>query len=175
MRWDDLFEDLDARLAHARRLERDAEVADRRDDDVASVDLLSRLLATEGDLSLQLLDGSWVDGRVRAAGPGWVLLSAGSPVRRQVLVPTAAACAVRGLSTASRPPGAVVLRRSLLLALRALAAAGEGVLVRTRAGDVRGRLARVGADHVDVVVPAGGGQSVVTVPFASLLNVTESG
>ncbi|WP_432482152.1 hypothetical protein [Kineococcus esterisolvens] len=175
MRWDDLFADLDARLAHARRMEQESEVADRWAADVASVDLLGRLLATDGELSVQLSDGSWVSGRTRAAGPGWVLLVAGSPVRRQVLVPTAAVCALRGLARNSVPPGAVTARRTLALALRALSSAGVGVLVRTRAGEVRGRLDRVGADHVDVVVPAEGHRAVLTVPFASLLNVTELG
>ncbi|WP_432499202.1 hypothetical protein [Kineococcus gypseus] len=178
MRWDDLFDDLDARLAHAGRLDREAEVADRRARDLASVDLLGRLLATAGELSVQLPDGGWVGGRVRAAGPGWVLLAAGAPVPRQVLVPTAAVCALRGLSRASTAPGAVAQRRTLVLALRALAAAGEDVLVRTPAADVRGRLVRVGADHVDVsapgtAAPGSGGAGVLTVPFASLLSVTE--
>ncbi|NAZ88147.1 hypothetical protein [Kineococcus indalonis] len=175
MRWDDLFADLDARLAHAERLEREAEVADRQARDVASVDLLGRLLATDGELSVQLPDGSWVGGLVRAAGPGWVLLAAGAPAPRQVLVPTAAVCAVRGLTRRSSPPGAVVARRTLVLALRALAGADVRVLVRTRAGDLRGRLARVGADHVDVAVPTGRGTEGVTVPYASLLSVTELG
>ena len=175
MRWDDLFADLDARLAHAQRLEREEEVADRRARDVASVDLLGRLLATDGELAVQLADGGWVAGPVRAAGPGWVLLTAGTPAPRQVLVPTAAVCAVRGLARRSSPPGPVVARRTLVLALRALAGADVGVLVRTRAADLRGRLSRVGADHVDVAVPAERGVEAVTVPHASLLSVTELG
>ncbi|MCI2237898.1 hypothetical protein MO973_30880 [Paenibacillus sp. TRM 82003] len=175
MRWDDLFEDLDARLAHVRRLEQEAEVADRRVADLAAVDLLGRLLAGDGELSVQLPDGGWVSGRVRAAGPGWLLLVTGPPLRRQVLVPTAAVCALRGLSPRSVQPGAVVARRTLGMALRALSAARVEVLVRTRAADVRGRLVRVGADHVDVVVPGQDPQAVVTVPFASVLNVTDLG
>ncbi|WP_337063474.1 hypothetical protein [Kineococcus sp. G2] len=175
MRWDDLFDDLDARLAHVQRVEREAEVDDRRVADLAAVDLLGRLLAGDGELSVQLPDGGWVSGRLRAAGRGWLLLVTGPPLRRQVLVPVTAVCALRGLSPRSVQPGPVAARRTLGAALRALAAAGVEVLVRTRAADVRGRLVRVGADHVDVAAPGRDPQAVVTVPLASLLSVTDLG
>ena len=175
MRWDDLFTDLEARAAHEHRQEFEAEVADRRLRDVATVALADRLVGTCGspgsDVALQLPDGAWVSGAVRDVGLEWVLLL----TPRQVLVPLAAVTAVRGLAAISGPPTtAVRARRTFLLAVRALSGAAVTVLVRTRAADVRGRLERVGADHVDVVT-ATGPRTVLTVPFAAVLSIAEAG
>jgi len=176
MRWDELFDDLEAQARHEERLDRDAEVADRRERELAQVALAHRWTGTGAAVVVvQLVDGSRVEGVVADVGVGWVLLTAGD-ARRQVLVATAAVATVRGLGHhAGPPPGAVAARRTLVLALRALAREREAVLVRTRAGDVRGVLGRIGADHVDVEPEArgaGADRGGLTVPFAALLSVT---
>jgi hypothetical protein len=176
MRWEELFDDLEARVRHEDRVQREAEVADRREQELAQVALVHRLTGTAGaPVGVQVSGGDWLEGTVTDVGVGWVLL-ASSDGRRQVLVAAAAVAAVRGLGRhAGPPPGGVAARRTLVLALRALARAGEPVLVRTRGGEVRGVLGRTGADHVDVDPQdrsAGPGAGTVTVPFTALLTVT---
>ncbi|ABS05267.1 hypothetical protein [Kineococcus radiotolerans] len=176
MRWDDLFEDLTGQAEHAERLQRDEEVFDRIRRDEATVALVDRVRAG-GDLVLVLRDGSRVAGRLAGAGPDWFLLQE-EWARRQVLVPAAAVSAVRGAPARSAAPwGPVAARRTLLMAVRALARAEEPVLVRAVALDVRGRIGRVGSDHLDVLVEVGrgAGEGPVSIPFAALLSVAELG
>lgn len=181
MRWDDLFDDLDARAEHAHRLERDEEVADRIRRDEATVTLASRVRAANGAVTFVLRDGTTLNGRVEGVGPDWFLVREAA-ASRQVLLPASAVLALRGVPGRSAAPwGAVAARRTLLLAVRALAGAGVHVVVRTGGVDVRGTVGRVGADHVDVVdlddVAEGqrgdSGARTTTVPFAALLSITE--
>jgi hypothetical protein len=177
VRWDDLFDDLAARVEHAQRLDAAEEVADRIRRDEATVTLAARVRATSGRLVFVLRDGSSVAGTVEGVGPDWFLVREEAG-RRQVLLPTPSVLAVRGVARASAAPwGAVAARRTLLLAVRALAGAGVEVLVRTGSFDVRGTVSRVGADHVDVLVDqsADGLAGSVTIPFAGLLSITELG
>lgn len=176
MRWDDLFDDLEARALADERARWEAEVEDRREHETAQVALVNRLAGTGAAVvGVQLSDATWVEGTVDGVGVGWVLLTAVG-ARRQVLVTTTAITAVRGLGRhTGPPPSAVAARRTLVLALRALARTREPVLVRTRSGEVRGTLARIGADHVDVQTHDGGrgsDGSALTVPFPALLSVT---
>ncbi|WP_369068765.1 hypothetical protein [Kineococcus terrestris] len=184
MRWDELFADLSGRAAQAEREDLEAEVADRALRDAAEVGWTQRVLASRGEVALQLRDGSWLEGPCLDAGDDWVLLRAATPGAgtppRQVLVPAAAVALARGVERFSLPTaGAGGRPRPLLLAVRALLGP-EPVLVRTFAQDVRGCVARVGRDHLDVsggppgVVPPGGARgAVTTVPFAALLSVEE--
>ncbi|MGI4895404.1 MAG: hypothetical protein ACRYF3_09845 [Janthinobacterium lividum] len=171
MRWENLFDDLEGRIVHERRQELAAEVADRRLRDVASTTLVERLIAAReepaAEVGVQLLDSSWVTGLVRDVGPGWVLVAGA----RQVLVPLTSVALIRGLPARSgAAASAVAARHTLVFALRALAEGDESVLVRTAAGDLRGRLGRVGADHVDV---ASGPAGSLSVPFSTVLSVAE--
>jgi len=176
VRWDELFADLEAQLEQEERRALEQEVADRRLRDTAEVGLLRRLAATPGEVALQLVDGSWRSGRCTATGQGWLLLAQGVPAGRQVLVPVAAVALVRGAGRQSAPVPGVAARRPLVLALRGLGDAEVPVLVTTRSSSLRGRLVRVGADHVDVQLSAarrGQPADVVTVPFGALLAVEE--
>jgi hypothetical protein len=176
VRWDELFDDLAGQLEHEERRALGQEVADRRLRDAAEVGLLRRLAAAPGEVSLQLRDGSWRSGRCTRTGEGWLLLAQGQPRGRQVLVPLSAVEVVRGAGRLSAPPPALAGRRPLVLALRGLGEAELPVLVTTRSTALRGRLVRVGADHVDVQLRAarrGEDPDVVTVPFSALLAVEE--
>jgi len=177
VRWDELFDDLAAQLEHEERRALEQEVEDRRLRDTAEVGLLRRLAAAPGTVSVQLGDGSWRSGRCTATGEGWLLLARGEPSGRQVLVPLSGVELVRGAGRLSAPPSALAARRPLVLALRGLGEAGLPVLVTTRSTALRGRLGRVGADHVDVQLPGarrGEQPDVVTVPFGALLAVEEA-
>ena len=74
MRWERLFEELDARFDAEATLERDAEIADRTRRERAQIALYSRLLANvgRGPISLRL-PGTPVHGSSSALQPTWVL------------------------------------------------------------------------------------------------------
>ncbi|HEV7145710.1 MAG TPA: hypothetical protein VGN48_01795 [Pedococcus sp.] len=106
MRWDGLFDDLEAQWEAQARRELDAEVADRTRRERAAIGLRERLAAElEGEqgphdgrgsgIRLSLVDGSGVIGRVDDVGDGWLLVggSGGSS-----LVPFSALVAITGLS-----------------------------------------------------------------------------
>ncbi|WP_432544426.1 hypothetical protein [Kineococcus sp. SYSU DK002] len=170
MRWDDLFEDLEAQAEHGRREDLAAEVADRTAREEATVALADRLRAATAEVTWVLHDGWAVTGAVLGAGPGWSLV--GERDGRQVLVPTHAVALLRGVPAHSAAPaGPVAARRTFLMAVRALAGARERVTVRTTAGAVPGTIRRVCADHLDVEDGAG----ARTIPFGAVLAVLERG
>lgn len=181
MRWDALFDDLEAQLDREARAELEAEVADRVRHERAQVALADRLLAASGrHLGLRLR------GQVRLAGscvdvsPAWVVLRDGPA---SVLVPLSAVVAVDDLGTAVAPePGAVLRRLGLGHALRALARDRAGVAVWTDAGVLTGTIDRVGADHLDLAEHPPGEprrsaavRGVVAVAFCGLLAVRSPG
>ncbi|SEE99152.1 hypothetical protein [Ruania alba] len=165
MRWDDVFSDLQAEFDEALRSEDEAEIAELVRAEVAGISLADRCRARRGqELTVRLCDGSDRSGLVLEANRAWLLLGAGE---RRVLVPIDAVVLAWPLASAAPEPGVVEARAGLGRALRALAQNGTEVLVRTVAGDHRGRLARVGADHCDVITS----QAVISVAWAGLLSV----
>ncbi|MEW1960232.1 hypothetical protein [Kineococcus sp. NPDC059986] len=175
MRWDDLFDDLEGQAEQAQREDLAAEVADRTRREQATVALADRVRAATGELVWSVRDGSTLTGRVLGTGPGWFLLRA--PAGLQVLLAADAVVGVRGVpSWSAPPPGPVAARRTFLMALRALGAAGVRVRVQTAGGVHTGRVGRVGADHVDLLPADGAGQGadVLTVPFSAVLAVHEA-
>ena len=152
MRWEALFDDLESQFAQAARAVEDEEVVDLAEAELAQVSLMDRLRACRGrEVTLRLRDGSDVHGTVVDAAVQWLLLAEAG---RRVLVPAGAVVAARSLGGAA--PQAPVVERRLRLAhaLRALAREEAAVVVRTSAGDHRGRIVRVAADHVDVATDA---------------------
>ncbi|GAA0321255.1 hypothetical protein [Kineococcus aurantiacus] len=169
MRWDDLFDDLEAQADHERRQDLAAEVADRVRREEATVRLGDRVRAAEGPVTFVLPDGVGVTGTVATTGPGWFLVVEVGSGRRE-LVHELAVVLVHGAPARSAAPlGEVAARRTFLLAVRALA--GRGVRVRTSAGSFTGVITRVGADHLDLEDDRG----VRTVPFAAVWTVGERG
>lgn len=122
MRWDDLFDDLDAQWEAQARRELDAEVADRTRRERAAIGLRERLAAERqraqreevrrqpdgrngdrrpGGIQLSLIEGSVIAGRVDDVGDGWLVVgsSAGS-----YLVPFSALAAITGLAQRAVAP-----------------------------------------------------------------------
>ncbi|WP_324652619.1 DUF2642 domain-containing protein [Georgenia sp. H159] len=166
MRWESLFDDLENQFAQAARAVDDEEVLDLTEAEMAQVPLIDRLRARHGqDVTLRLADGSDVHGTVVDVAVQWLLVADGS---RRVLVPAASVVAARSLGHAA--PRAPVVERRLRLThvLRALAREGSAVVVRTTAGDYRGTITRVAADHVDAETDTG---TTVTVALAHVLAV----
>lgn len=171
MRWESLFADLAAQWEAARREEDEARIADLAEAEMGRVTLADRLRATRGAaLTLVLADGSTTTGTVLDAAVHWLLLADGE--RRRV-VPVAAVAAAWPLGVAAPAPGVVEQRLTLGHVLRALAREGTVIRLRTRAGVYLGRVVRVGADHLDLVLATGGAgggaERRVTVAVGGLL------
>lgn len=170
MRWEALFQDMEAQLEADERAAVRAGVAELVRAERATVRTAARLRAAVGrQVRVQVMGADAVEGEVVDAAEQWVLLALG-PSRR-VLVPAAAIVAVAGVGRQAQPDGGVVERRlGLGHALRALARDRSPVGVRAGDVDLYGRLEAVGADHVDVMVPGPGRTGLVwTVPFAALV------
>jgi hypothetical protein len=173
MRWEALFADLQGQWDAAQRAEDDARIADLAELEMGRTGVVDRLRACRGNmLAVRLTDGSEVTGLVLDAAPQWLLLRSGE---RRCVVPASAVAAAWPLGPVAPDPGVVERRLGVAHALRAIAREGATVRLRTLAGDVRGRIVRVGADHLDVAIDLVPGQaalgSVITVTFTALLLV----
>ena len=163
MRWQALFDDLEAQLDAAAAAELVGEVAERTRTASARVRTADRLAAGVGRPVVVGVPGSVVlRGTLRDAGEDWLLLDEGG---REALVPLGAVLSVSGLPRAAAPepeaaarPGAVVARAlDLRWALRGLVRDRAGVALVLSDGSVlTGTLDRVGADHLDLAEHAPG-------------------
>ncbi|NOV97631.1 hypothetical protein [Isoptericola halotolerans] len=176
-RWTLLFADLEAQLAAEEAAERDGAVAELTRAEQASVPLVDRLRAAQGrPVRIDLCDGEVLAGRLARVATSWFQLDArrAQGGRVQHLVPLAAVVGVTGLGPYATPSSRRTDGLGLGTALRALQRDRARVQVRTTARTLLGRVARVGADHLDVVeldTPAG---EVRVVPFAALVRVSEA-
>jgi len=169
-RWEQLFADLEAQLAAGRADEARWDVAELTRAERARVALSDRLrAATGGRLRVVTTGGEAFDGVVLEAAAQWLLLDLGAS--RRAVVPLAALRAVEGLGPRAAPPaGRLESALGLGHVLRALARDRVVVTVRTDAGTVAGRLDRVGADHLDLILETPAGRSV-SIPFDALAAV----
>jgi len=154
VRWDDLFEDLEAQADSWQRLEREAEVAERTRSEVGQLTLLNRLRSNEsGEVTLRLLGGSALTGTLTRLGRDWLLLQC----PQEVVVPVAAVATAADLPLRSVDAGGVspvASRLTLSSVLRALAMDRARVVVALRdRSTVSGVPDRVGADFVDLAIP----------------------
>lgn len=166
MRWEALFADLEAQLEAARAAEAAADVAELTRAERATVELASRLRAAHGRVLTLRSGPARVAGTVLDVAEQWVLLGEG-PARW--LVPLAGVAAVHGLPAHAAPAaGAVERRLSLGHALRAIARDRATVRVVLDDEELAGRVDRVGADHLDLTVPAPHPGAVWAVPFRAV-------
>jgi hypothetical protein len=153
MRWDRLFDDLEAIAAGERSRERDGEVADRTRRERGQLDLQSRMLANVGNdaVSCRLRAGS-VSGRVVDVGPDWALVDARG---HSVVVALAAVRAVMGLARGARIPTIVARSFSLAAVLRGVSRDRSRVeVVDLDGGSLIGTIESVGSDHIELVLHA---------------------
>ena len=150
MRWDRLFEDLEAQLAAEEARELHAEVADRTRRERAMLDLHTRLLANVDASGVGLrLPARVVEGRLVDVGPDWALVE--TAPHRPTLVALAAVRGVTGLGAGARTPSVVAKRFALGAALRAVSRDRAVVEVADVDGQVTsGTIDVVGADHLEL-------------------------
>lgn len=149
MRWDQLFDDLEAQLSAGERRERDSEVADRTRRERANIELGSRLAAAVGSvLHLRLLAGVRLRGELLDLGEDWLLLTLESGC--QAVVPMRSVTGVLGLPV--RASAARTARRFALgYALRGLSRDRAAVALTDTSGQViTGTIDIVGADSLDL-------------------------
>jgi hypothetical protein len=151
VRWDRLFDDLEAQLEAADADELAGEVADRTRRETATVALLDRLRAAcGGTVELRVAGVGDLSGRLDRLGSDWLLLAvSGQPA---AVVSSAALVSVRGLPAASvAEPGRVGSRLDLRYVLRGIARDRSPVRVHGIDGaSYAGTIDRVGADFVDL-------------------------
>jgi hypothetical protein len=195
MRWDRLFEDLEARFDELSDAEAAAEQADRERVAIGAIRMTQRLTGSTGRPVKVMLAGTVVAGVLRTVGPDWLLLSEGQG--RDCLVALSAVTAVDGLTAATGPELApLALRLDLRRALRGLArdrapvavslvgwtggsaGGGHGVVGSSGPGEITGTIDRVGADYIELAVHAAweprraaAVRSVVLVPLSGVLLV----
>lgn len=174
MRWDLLFADLVAQL-DAGDAQADAHVlADLTRAEQATISLADRLRAsTHGaPVGVRLADGSRLTGQVRAVAADWFLVGDGA---RRHVVPLPAVTVIDGLAAHAVPgPAGPGAGRGLPALLRTLMRDRAVVRVRTLVGELDGRVARVGKDHLDLLATSGGARASHVVPFTALVCVSET-
>ena len=178
MRWQGLFDDLEAQFEAAQAAELSAEVADRTRRESALLRLVDRLRPAVGaELTVHVPGSEVVRGRLVDCGTNWLLLE--EPGAREVLVALGAVLGVTGAGRTATPDegGPVAKRLGLRWGLRALARSRSGVVVRLTDGSLAtGTLDRVGRDHIDLAEHgageprrAGAVRQVRLVPLSALV------
>jgi hypothetical protein len=153
MRWDELFNDLEAQFGEAEAADLAAEVTDRSRRELSLLRLVDRLRPVIGrPLTLRLVGAGVVEGELRALGPDWLLLA--EVGGREALVPAHAMLWIGGLAAQSAVPhgeGQVAARLDLAFALRGIVRDRSAVALTLMDGSTAaGTLDRVGADFVEV-------------------------
>lgn len=150
MRWDRLFDDLEAQLALDDVRELESEVADRTRRERALLDVHTRLLANlDAPHAALRLPGRVVAGRLVDVGPDWALVE--TAPERPVLVALPAVRAVSGIGPGARTPSVVARRFGIGAALRAVSRDRAAVEVADVDGHpTTGTIDVVGADHLEL-------------------------
>lgn len=157
MRWEekllDLFEDLEQQAAGLHLAERDAEIADRSRSEYAGVTLVSRLHGSVDEVvTLDVIGVGVLEGTLLRVGADWCLVRS-SPSGHEWIVALAAVKRAGGLTdrAVNERARSVVARLGLGSALRGVADTHAVIVVHHVDGTQgRGRLARVGADFVEL-------------------------
>ena len=184
MRWDSLFDDFEAQLASAARLEQEAQVAELVRAEQAGIGIVERLRG-QGSAPVELLlrAGVRLRGRVSQLADAWFVVDAAP---HSALVPVGAVVSVAGLGRGARSEGSAV-RRSLTLAsgLRALARdrAVVSCMADGGAGEphvIAGTIDTVGRDYLELSVRrddawAAPSAATALVPFGALIAVRSGG
>ncbi len=184
MRWDALFEDMEAQLAAGERLDFDAEVAERTRADAAAVELADRLRGSLGlRIGIHLASGTLFEGVLSHVGSQSMVLD---EPRHQMLIPQASAVRYTGLSRLAVTEHSMVRQRlGLASSLRALSRDRASLTVLVARGPaeavLHGVIDRVGQDFLDLALTHAGEdrraanvRQTATIPFAALAGLRSS-
>ncbi|UXM90336.1 hypothetical protein [Paenarthrobacter sp. JL.01a] len=185
MRWDSLFNDLEAQFSAERSLEKETEITERARVELAGIELLDRLRAVgAGRVKVVLSGGSALLGSISHLGNEWFVLDEGV---RQWLVPFPSVLTYQGVGRlAMKAAPRLVKPLGFAAALRALSRDRATVVVHVGAWgqqnlETRGVIDRVGRDHFDLAVVqegevrrVGNVVGVVTIPFGALVAVSSA-
>lgn len=157
MRWDGLFDDLEAHWADLGWQLTVADAAELTRAEWARLPLADRLRGAVGaDVRVHLAWDEALDLRVRTAGRGW--LGGATAGGGSVLLPIGSVAALDGdLGAAAPPPASLSREVGISAAFRRLARARAGVRLLGVRGTLlaEGTVDRVGEDHLDVARHAG--------------------
>jgi hypothetical protein len=178
VRWERLFDDLQAQLVAADLAEVAGEVTERTRLERSRLALTDRLLAWMGQpLVVHPVAGPAVTGDLRDVGRDWLLVG-GVTV---TLVPVGAVTSLSGLGSGAVPAGHGMAARRYGLGAVLRAVARDRSPVRMQLADdsvLTGTVDAVGADHLDLAEHAPDQPrrrhavlAVRTVPFAALVTV----
>jgi hypothetical protein len=159
VRWEGLFEDLEAQAAQLAAAERAAEIDDRTRGEIGKLGVLERLRTAVGQpVRLRLPGGSTAAGVVVRVGPEWLLLD--ETEGREVVVAMRHLLGARGLVRFSAVPdslGVVDSRLGIRHVLRGIARDRSPVRIQlVDATSVDATVDRVGADFIEVATHAPG-------------------
>jgi hypothetical protein len=157
MRWQALFDDLEAQATALDQAARAAQVGDRIRGESGSVSLFDRSRAGIGAfIRIRLAGVATVAGQLMRCGPDWLLVDDGDG--RETLVATRWLLSVSGLGRYSAPPpGPVDSGLGMRHVLRGVARDRSPVQVWLGDGTlVTGTLDRVGADFVELAAHSDG-------------------
>ncbi len=182
MRWESLFEDLEAAFAAEADAGLQSEIAEAERLERSSVRLADRLRASQGrTLRLLLSGGRRLELRVGVVGEDWL---SGSHGHYEVLIPLGAVHSAGGLSRAGvREPSESRRRLSIASPLRALVRDRARVSVEGPGGLLaEGLLMDAGRDAFDVLpTPAGeiprrrAAAEAETVPLSAVVLISSGG
>jgi len=155
VRWNRLFDDLEAQVHQLERSDRVAQVAEQTRAARGGVALLEALTADRGrEVSVQARSVGRLLGAIGDVGEDWFTLDMdiqGPRRRRAVLLPVSSVQSVAGLSGFAEQQASASARRfGLRLALRALSRDRSSLRVHLADDIVTGTIERVAHDHVDV-------------------------
>jgi hypothetical protein len=154
MRWEALFDDLEAQAAAVAAADLAAEVADRTRLEYARLRLADRLPARLGaTVALRVQHLGPVTGELRRVGPDWLLVAV-PPGGTELVLASAWLVSIDDLGPAAEPPGRRGLlaeRLDLRYALRRLVRERSPVRLTLADGwALDGTIDRVGTDHLDL-------------------------
>lgn len=185
MRWEQLFDDIEARFEAMAEADELADVADRRRVEQGAVTMSARLAGALGaTVRLGTSIGIVVSGVLASIGPDWALLREGPD--RDVLIRLDAVTVVEGLTLSTgRPLTGVALRLDLRRSLRAIARDRSPVAIGVpgeaaggTSSELTGTIDRIGADFIEMALHApweprraAAVRAVVLVPLAAVVIV----
>jgi hypothetical protein len=153
MRWDELFDDIEAQFHAVEAADLAAEVADRSRRESALLRLVDRLRPVVGQsVTVRVRGAGAIAGTLTSVGPDWLLV--GEPAGRENLIATHAVISIGGLAAQTAMPhseGELAARLLLGYALRAVVRDRSAVvLTLTDGSTATGTLDRAGSDFVEL-------------------------